>query len=116
MIDQQTYNREIASIAKEIAEECFVDDCLDVHELAHEYVDGHQWIIYYRYHNSVIDYSNNPEAVFDQGMQESLSCASSVKDLLQICAFWAMLQDVLESAETYLEELREALEDKALTE
>jgi hypothetical protein len=110
MIDRYTYNREVSLMAKEIAEQCFNDDSLEIYDLVHEFVDQHHWIIYYKYHPYILDYSENSEALFDQGMQESLTTVDSVKDMLQLCAYWAMVQDILEPADKYYQELVEELE------
>jgi hypothetical protein len=110
MIDQDLYSEEIASIAKDIAQDCLNDE-YDINDLTHERVDGHSWIIYYKYNNWVLEYSNNPEAIFDQGMEESLTHAGSVKDLLQVCAYWAMVNDVYELAQEYYEQLKEEQEE-----
>jgi len=106
MIDQSLYSEEIVSISKDIAEDC-LNDGYDIHQLVYERVDGHSWIIYYKYNYFVLEYSNNPEAVFDEGMEDSLVHAGSVSKLLQICAYWAMYTDVYELAQEYYEQLKE---------
>ena len=64
------------------------------HDLTWQYVDGHQWIIYYAYNNHVLHHSNNDNAYFvEYGALE----ADSASDALMRMAFAALLADVREA-------------------
>ena len=95
----RSYAEEIREEAKdrcqdECGEECdrgmdcdtFRAVCSD---LAHEKVDGSEWIIYYANHLSVIQHTENEEAYAALGVLKG-----SWNDITTQVAFWAMLADL----------------------
>ena len=102
--NQREYYKEISALAKQIAEEV-EGDTDRASDLAHEIMDGHQWIIYTYYNLQVLEHSRNESAYFENC--GSLD-ADSYCDAMAKMAFAAMLQDVYEelqdACEAWLEE------------
>lgn len=92
-INEFSYRSEIESsadyIMREVAAEGLsFDDCQD---RLHEYVDGHQWIIYNYYHLPILEYSQNENYGMDEGLVEGVKDWSDMK---QAMAFWAFHADI----------------------
>lgn len=60
-LSYQEYREEVRRIAEDAIEEAN-EYGQDVHDVVHETVDGHQWIIYYAYNDSVLAHSENADA------------------------------------------------------
>lgn len=89
-ITQSQYWREVTALAKEIKKEARGDDERE-HELLHETIDGHEWIIYTWAYPWVLMHSRNEDALFDQlGEQQ----ATAYSQIMQMMAFYAFYQDV----------------------
>lgn len=103
-ITQSEYNKEIQSLAKEIWDDALEqanndrEDAHDlIYDLTHEYVDGHQWIIYSAYNQSVTECSDNPDAyqdIYDDTGLGQLVAEGGVSQLYTTMAYWAMHVDV----------------------
>ncbi len=114
-----SYAEEISSIARDCAEQA-EGDLDSAMELAHESVDGHQWIIYNRFYADIIACSDNENAVedFGGGLDEAFK-RGGVSAVLQLIAFCAMLADVQaeisDACDTWTEkqEAMEAAEEAA---
>lgn len=107
-ITQSSYNKEIQSLAYDIANELLEEygDRTEAEDNAydriHEVIDGHQWIIYYAYNDDVLKFSPNNEAYKDVYDNESLGAIVSeqgVDSLGTMMAYFAMAQDVSEAME-----------------
>ena len=92
-ISQYDYWDEIANIANEINEESkradtdgFGDD-FDAYDRAHEWIDGHQWIIYTAYHMEVLQYTDNRDYYMDECGFE-VGPGTSLGDVLMRSAFY----------------------------
>lgn len=79
-----------------------------VRERAHEEVDGSQWVIYTYLNHKVMDYTKNPDAIFDIMTEVSGECWSEV---VQKFAYCAMLEDLMGEIQELVEALPEELED-----
>ena len=85
---KQEYYTDLEETAKDIIKE-HLEDGTDCYDLAHERVDGDQWIIYNYYHDFIIKYTNNEEAYEELGPLEG-----DFNQIKQTGAYWAMLQDL----------------------
>lgn len=91
---QREYYEQIRAIAEEIRKEAEGDNERE-HDLVHEAVDGHQWIIYTSYNLDVLKHSRNESAYFaDFGALEGCNSFSEVTVKL---AYAAMSRDVFEA-------------------
>ena len=103
-ISSTEYTAEINTIASNLIEEAMLEsenleqaqEIINDH-LLHEYIDGHQWVIYYAYNLAVIDNSDNPDYMVDNLGDESLAAAlnqGGLDGLHTAIAFWALYADV----------------------
>jgi len=107
------YNKEIVAIAKCIVEEAYIDytDVTNREEaeelindtLLHETIDGHQWVIYYRYNLPVLEYSHNTYYADEQGLIGENPLENGLNSFHTMLAFWAMYADVQEELESALD-------------
>ncbi len=63
----------------------------------HEYVDGHEYVIYYCYHLDILQHSDNCDSALDEFGADML--ADKLKDsgldgLYQTLAYWAFYNDI----------------------
>ena len=88
---QRDYWNTIKSIATETREE-YPDPAEGdaLHEYVWESVDGCEWIIYFANNETVLDATNNHDAIDDVGIEAT----TDWKQSRMTCAFYAMLQDV----------------------
>lgn len=110
MITYNVYYKEVQSIAKELVlealEQCDNDSeqALELinDSLLHEWIDGHEWVIYNCYHLPIIQHSSNADY-----MEDNLGADYAVSELKEkglsglhcALAYWAMyadIQDILE--------------------
>lgn len=91
-MDRAEYYQEIRDLAAEIAAEARKTG-QDPYEVACEYVDGHEWVIYTGRNLEVLVASDNWLAIDDVGIDGYRDFSS----LLAPAAYHAMLQDVLEA-------------------
>ena len=98
-ITYREYWDEIRSLAEGIIKE--IEDgnahYAYVWDTINQRVDGHQWIINYRYNNEILARADNPDAWEDFLLNESIE--SLVTDLgmdhaIMVQAFYAMSEDV----------------------
>ena len=112
------YNKEIKDLAFNLVEENqeIEDSEFNVFEhirdngLDHQTVDGHQWIIYYKYSLDIIEHSDNDDYMVDNLGSESLEHAlknGGLSGLHQAIAFYAMLADVNEELSTLEQEIEQ---------
>ena len=104
-ISYTEYWTEIESIADDIIEEAMesadndreqAEEEINDYRL-HEWIDGHQWVIYYAYNIDVIRHSDNEDYMSDNFGGEEM--ATVVKErgfngLTTAMAFWCMYADV----------------------
>ena len=121
------YYKEINEIAEnlvsEVAEEikadhdiCDLDDAISdiiFDSRLHETIDGHQWVIYYAYHQDVLHHSSNTEYGLDEGLIVWNSGESSYGELTTALTYWAMYADVSELISDKIEEYVDNLETEA---
>jgi hypothetical protein len=86
----QDYWKSVKSIATETREEYPNPDDDERHDYIWETVDGSEWIIYYANNETVLDATNNHDAIDDVGLEAT----TDWKQSRMTCAFYAMLQDV----------------------
>ena len=92
------YFAEVDSIADQCIDEALTYST-DLHDMVHQYVDGHAWIIYYAYNQDVIDHSNSPDAWTDCYSNEDLGrivAEDGMDGARMVQAYCAMHQDVTE--------------------
>jgi len=90
MVTQREYTDEIESIAKAIIEDN--EDLSDYQDLVHEYVDGHQWIIYTHYHLQI--YANCDVEQGKDEMPAELLDGKDIDSAIQSVVFYQMVYDV----------------------
>ncbi len=84
----------------------------DAHDELIAAVDGHQWIIYGRYHAAVMGHTANEESLIDDlGPTAALTNAGSWADVAARFAQWSFLTDVTESYWNRFDESGERLAD-----
>jgi hypothetical protein len=79
-----------------------------------ETIDGHQWVIYYAYNLSVLEYSNNEDYMVDNIGLEYAGAVLKDKGLSGLhsaLAFWALYADVYDALDNALDEYEEKLAD-----
>ena len=109
-MNKQDYYNEVNAIAKDLVtnalEQCDndADQAMDLinDSLLHEWIDGHEWIIYNAYHLPILQHSDNAEYMGDNFGGDSV--ASALKDgglsgLHCALAFWALYADVMDNIE-----------------
>lgn len=82
-IDKQRYWNEVKDIAIYVSKERYSLE---------EVIDGHEWIIYNKYHYEILIHSNNTDRATDIGV----SSFFSLDEILTIYAYYAFLSDVEE--------------------
>ena len=100
---KSAYWLEVNAIAKALVSEC-MGECGNNREEAeelindsrlHETIDGHQWVIYYAYNLSVLEYSDNTEYGVNNGLVDcEVIKERSLNDFHTALAFWALYADV----------------------
>jgi hypothetical protein len=90
---RRDYFNEVAAIAQEAKEAEREGD--DPFDFIHESVDGSRWVIYTHLARMVLVYSNNDNAIFDEG--GDLSAPKSMPELYTLAAYYAMMQDAVEA-------------------
>ena len=115
------YWNEINSIATDLVNES-MDDCDNDKDAAieqindyrlHEWVDGHQWVIYYFYNDDVRKHSQNEDYLTDNFGNEyagQIVAESGIDALGTAIAFWCMYADIQDSIENAFDEYEETLE------
>lgn len=101
------YWTEIENIAKEIVNETMMandndreaaeDQCHDY--VLHEWIDGHQWVIYYAYNDDVLRHTDSEDAYKDCYSNEDtgrLIAERGLDSFKTTMAYFAMYQDVSE--------------------
>ena len=120
-MNNQEYHNEVKAIAEDLVadalEQCDndADQAMDLinDSLLHEWIDGHEWIIYNAYHLPILQHSSNADYMRDEFGADSLESAlqgGGLSNLHCVLAFWALYADV---AELLQDEMKEALEQLA---
>lgn len=108
-IDELKYDGE------EITEEAVHDVIFD--HVLHDYVDGHQWIIYCHYNIQVLQHSSNAEYAADQFGGDFLAATvrqGGLSGLHTALAYWALYADIAEEIDSGL--IVDILADKGIEE
>ena len=93
-ITSHGYWKEIRALAKLVHTKEGYDEDADESDILHELIDGHEWIIYTWAYPWVLMHSDNEDALFDaQGPTE----ATNYSQIMQLMAFYAMEQDVMDA-------------------
>ena len=116
-ITSSEYYTELNNLAEDIAKELLEEHDNDLDEAQqeaydhiHETVDGHEWIIYERYHANIVAHSSNDEAYQHVYCAEDLGTLIVEKGLdhiIMVQAFYAMTQDLSELVYDALEAAHE---------
>ena len=116
------YWQEIRDLARQIAaeamEQCDNDrDCAEekAQELAHEIIDGHEWVIYTANNLQVLQHSNNSDYFVDNFGEEAAGLILSergIDGLHNVLAYGAMLGDVSENLESAFDEIEDEIEEE----
>ena len=91
-ITYSEYRQEIKALARSIEEECR-EYGREAGDVLHETIDGHQWVIYTHHARTVLQMSDNDEAVFDGLWHQEWS---GWGEAFTRGAFFAMYEDVAE--------------------
>jgi len=86
----------------------------DAYERIRETVDGHQWVIYYRYNDAVLRYSDNEDAWEECYSAEDMGRLVMDKGMDGACtvqACFAMMQDCMELLDDEIDNQTEAWEE-----
>ena len=118
-ITQSSYQIEIESIAASLVDEAMEEkDSRDEAQdqifdyMLHEYIDGHQWIIYYYGNDKVLEFTSNEDAYQDVYCNEDLGAvvaSEGIQKLKTIMAYFAMYQDVSDQIESAFDTFEEDL-------
>ena len=106
-ITYQEYREEVCRIAQDVIEEAS-EYGQDVHDVVHETVDGHQWVIYYAYNDDVIKHTSNPDSWEDCYTAEDIGelvLEQGIDGARSTQAFWALYQDVTDEVHDQVEKL-----------
>ena len=87
---ERSYWNSVKTIATETREEYPNPDDDERSDYIWQTVDASEWIIYYSNNETVLDATNNYNAIDDVGIEAT----TDWKQTRMICAFYAMLQDV----------------------
>jgi hypothetical protein len=87
---ERSYWNSVKTIATETREEYPNPDDDERSDYIWQTVDASEWIIYYENNETVLDATNNYNAIDDVGIEAT----TDWKQTRMICAFYAMLQDV----------------------
>jgi len=121
MLSYNIYYNQIQSVAKEVVMEA-LDQCDNDSEqamelindsLLHEYIDGHEWVIYNAYHLPILQHSSNADYMVDNLGEDY--AASELKErglsgLHCALAFWAMYADITDILSDTLEDIIDTLD------
>jgi len=94
---RESYIRTVKLLAEELHEEVEKNGT-DLYEAASEFVDNTDWIIYYYGCTKVLEHTNSPDAGDDSLDKLQISEAwglGGLNSVLQLHAFYSMLEDVL---------------------
>lgn len=109
------YEREVAAVARDIVEEC-IKHGQDIADSIHDTVDGHEWMIYTRHHQEIIDRSSYPDAYLDVYSHEDLGrivADQGLDSAIQARAFFAFEHDVRNEVYEIAKSIHEDLSTKA---
>lgn len=120
-ITRNEYWAEINSIASDMASEALSANYGDIDAARddiwdsrlHETIDGHQWVIYYAYHDDVLRHSDNASYYEDNFGTDDM--AATIKErgldgLKTVMAYFAMYADVGDLIDQALDDAAEELE------
>jgi hypothetical protein len=96
-ITYKEYNEEIKRLADEIQAEVN-EHGGDLYDLAHQAVDGHQWVVYYTHNNDLVYISDNADAWEDVYSREDIGALvvdRGIYGAQSVQAFFAMLTDLM---------------------
>lgn len=91
-MESHEYWDEIESLAQQVTKEAR-EYKRDVHEVLHEMIDGHGWVIYCRFPPFVLAYSPNDSAMWEEGLEGGIT---SHDEYMTRAAYCAMIADVRE--------------------
>ena len=95
------YWRQVASLADDAAETVrdYPEDegGQNVHDVIHELVDSHQWIIYYHNNLAVMEHTDNDGALLDHWGADGWADTESWHEVCGRFAWWAFAADVTDS-------------------
>ena len=115
-ITSYCYWKEIQSSAESLAREAMEQNDFDKEAasdaifdtMLHEYVDGHQWIIYMAYNLDVIEYSDNQDYYIDN-FGADCACyelkTNGISGLHTAIAFWCMYADIADRISDALDDV-----------
>ena len=121
-MNSQEYHNEVQSIAKELVKDALnqcdndADQAMELinDSLLHEWVDGHEWIIYNSYHLPILQHSSNAEYMVDNFGADSVAYRlkeGGLSGLHCALAFWAMYADVYELLDDAMADAVEQIAD-----
>lgn len=91
-ITYKQYWDEVAALAKSVEKEAKENESgADIHDLLHQAIDGHEWVIYTWAHPWVLIHSDNEDALFEQMGEQK---AESYSQIMQQMTYFAMYEDV----------------------
>ena len=93
-ITQQEYKNEVEATAETVIDiyNEYKEDYALIHEVIHEEIDNHQWIIYNAYHLDILKYADNePEGWYIYVSDENMS---DYRNVLQAMAYVSLQLDV----------------------
>jgi hypothetical protein len=89
------YDKEVVKLANEIINERNEQANTDPHELIQEELDNSQLTIYTMYHWPIMEFTQNQDALFDQGIELNITQSTSFHDIIAQFAYWALYTDVI---------------------
>lgn len=122
MISYNIYYSEVQSITKELVLEA-LNQCDNDSEqalelindsLLHEWIDGHEWIIYYRFHLPILQHSDNSDYMLDNLGADYAASELKEKGLSGLhcaLAYWAMYADIMDILNETMDDVVDSLDD-----
>ena len=122
MITAQEYYIEVESFTKslvlEALQECDNDSeqALELinDSMLHEWIDSHEWIIYYRFHLPILQHSDNAEYMIDH-IYDDASIILKEKGLSGLhcaLAYWAMYGDIMDILQDTIDNVIDSIEQE----
>ena len=90
-ITQHEYYEQIEAIA----EECSKQPEDEQHDWLHQTIDGHEWIIYTWKAKHVMLWTDNEDAIWEEGSLRGLSCHGGYTTRAALYAMMADVRDVI---------------------
>lgn len=122
MITSSEYYIEVEAITKSLVTEALSQCDNDTEQalelindsMLHEWIDGHEWIIYNAYHLPILQHSSNSDYMLDELGEDEAASILKEKGLSGLhcaLAFWAIYADVMDILSDTMDDIVDTLDD-----